>query len=171
MLYVPPISDYLPFYIQFSTGNAIDIKSQYSVVVKAHDYPFSLKVKEPYKNDYKDEHGDDEYIGPNGLYMQAFTFKLQCVMFAKANSKQAAISDLNAGIRAFRDALKSGSFKTVDSWTGFGFKDVRLEEFPMPDNDAYDVYDGMTRIIFSVVLKVNDPITHMVLSGNNIVEG
>ena len=170
MLYIPPISDYRSFYIQFATGNALDVLTTFSVVVKTHDYPMAYKVKEPYKNQWKDENGDDEYIGTNGLYIEAFTFKLECAMFAKGVSMDTAIADLNEGIRAFRAVLSNGFFKTYDSWTGFGFKDVRLSEFPDPGQDAYDVVDGMARVIFNVSLKVNDPVTHMVKSGNNIVD-
>lgn len=169
MLYVPPISDYKSFYIQFATGNAIDIKNTYSVVVKTHDYPSEMKVKEPYKNQWKDEHGDDEYIGAAGLYAEAFTFRMECVMFANGNTARA---DLEAGVTAFEQALRSGGlFKTYDAWTEYGFKDVRLSEFPkVGEKDFYKWTDGV-RVIFSVVLKVNDPITHMVLSNNQIVEG
>ena len=171
MLYVPPISDYRPFYIQFDGGNAIDIKDTFKVIVKTHDYPMSMKVKDPYKNQWYDEHGDDEYIGQDGLFVEAFTFKMECVMFAKAGSTDVAIEELRAGISAFQRKLLSGSFKTYDSWTGFGFRSVRLSEFPMPGTGAYDVKSGMTRVIFTVTLKVNDPVTHMTLSNGKIVEG
>lgn len=169
MLYVPTISDYQPFYIQFASGDAMDIKTVYSVVVKAHDYPSSFKVKEPYKNQWKDEHGDEEYIPSSGLPIEAFTFKLECVMFAKNSTDAGAIADLNAGIRAFQSSLRSGMFKTYDAYTGFGFQNVRLVEFPNSNAADYDVMGGMSRVIFSVTLKVNDPVTHMVLSGSNIV--
>lgn len=178
MLYVPPISDYHPFYVQFASGNAKNILTDYSVVVKAHDYPMALKVKEPYKNDWKDENGDEEYIPSAGLKVEAFTFKLECAMFARPTeasqgvSAQTEMEVLNAGIRTFRSALISGGlFKTYDSWTGFGFQNVRLSEFPMPNQDAYDAVDGMARVIFTVILKVNDPTTHMKLSGNSIISG
>lgn len=177
MLYVPPISNYKPFWIQFSTGNAIDIKSQYSVIVKTHDYPMAFKVKEPYKNQWKDEHGDEEYIPSDGLMVEAFTFKLECVMFAKPTSASQGVAAQTAnevlckGIRDFRAALLAGEFKTADEWTGFGFQHVRLQEFPMPGNEAFDEMDGLARVIFTVVLKVNDPVTHMKKSGDNITEG
>ena len=48
MLYVPPIRDYKPFYIQVGTAQtATDIKDTYKVVVKTHDYPSYRKPKEP----------------------------------------------------------------------------------------------------------------------------
>ena len=191
MLYVPPISDYKPFYVQFPTGSAQDIQSTFSVTVKAHDYPSAYKAKEPYKNQWKDEHGDDEYIPTTGLLIEAFIFKMKCVMFAKASTEEAAIEDLNEGIRAFRSAMSSGFLKTYDAYTGFGFQMVRLVEFQQPGQDDYDVFYerftsphssvnnfGVARVIFDVTLKVNDPVTHMVLDTdsssstyNKIVEG
>lgn len=171
MLYVPAISDYKPFYIQ--TGNsAIDIREVYKVIVKTHDYPMSLKVKEPYKNQWKDEHGDDEYIPQGGLKLEAFTFKMECVMFAKGGTLEAAIGDLKSGVTAFRNAiLAAGMFKTFDSWTGWGFQQVRVQEFPTPTSDDYGAWRDYARVVFSVTLKVNDPFTNMVLSNGQIVEG
>ena len=170
MLYVPNISDYKPFYIQFSYGAAQDILSIYSVVVKAHDYPSVLKVKEPYRNSWHDQHGDDEYIPESGLCIEAFTFKLECAMFSRNNTTATAIADLNEGIRAFQTALRSGAFKTYDAYTGFGFRNVRLSEMSLVSSENYRVEGNQARVIFSLTLKVNDPVTHMVLSGTNIVE-
>lgn len=173
MLYVPFISDYKPFYIQFRTGFAIDILNSYSVVVKAHDYPASFKVKEPYKNQWKDEHGDEEYIAQDGLKFEAFTFRMECVMFARGATLDAAIADLKNGVAAFRNALMQGFMRTYDSWTGWGFKDVRVDEFQPPSDSAYGAWNDYARVIFTVVLKVNDPITSMKYnpSLNLIVEG
>lgn len=171
MLYVPPISDYKPFYVQYEGESLIDLLETYKVVIKTHDYPMALKVKEPYKNQWKDENGDEEYIPASGLYFEAFTFTMECVMFSRGDTEDEAIQDLNGGVRSFRTFLSHGLFKTYDSWTGFGFKDVRLVEFQMPGEGDYDSWSGGTRVIFRVVLKVNDPATHLIVSNNNIVEG
>lgn len=165
MLYVPPISDYKPFYIQKGSETIVDlIASPYYLVVKAHDYPIAFKVKEPYKNQWKDQHGDEEYIGTSGLYFEPFTFKLECALFARdSTSVDTAIHDLKKGVVDFRDFLAGGMFKTFDSWTGFGFQDVRLESFAMPSENDYSVWNKCCRVIFSVTLKVNDPKTTMKL--------
>lgn len=169
MLYVPPIrGEYHPFYIQLSGSNsAVDIKSTYSVIIKTHDYPSFRKPKDPYNNDWYDENGDDEYTAQ--MYFQAFTFKAQCVMFAKGQTEDAAIADLKSGVYAFMDALSGGEFKTYDGWTGFGFQKVRLSEFRMPGEGDYDTMDGMSRVIFTVEFKVNDPVTKMKLQNGAIV--
>lgn len=173
MLYVPPIRDYKPFYIQSGTAStATDIKTAYSVVVKTHNYPSFRKPKDPYKNNWFDEHGDDEYLAQ--MYYEAFTFKAECVMFA---SGSAARADMAAGIRAFQDAL-SGEFSIYDEWTGFGFRSVRLSQFQMPSDGDFSVFNvkagstttEYTRLIFTVEFKVNDPVTRMVLSNGSIVQ-
>lgn len=148
-------------------SSAVDVKSVYSVIVKTHDYPSFRKPKDPYKNDWKDEHGDDEYI--EEMYFQAFTFKAECVMFAKGETEDAAIADLKEGVTDFMDALSNGEFKTYDGWTGFGFQHVRLSEFQMPGDGNYDTLDGMSRVIFTVEFKVNDPMTLMTLNNGSIV--
>lgn len=173
MLYTPPIRDYKPFYIQIgSAASATDIKATYNVVVREHDFPSELQVKEPYKNDWKDEHGDDEYIPATGLYAAAFTYSLDCVMFARNNSEAAAIADIEAGIAAFKTALlTAGLFKVFDSYTGHGFKEVRLSRFPKPSRGDYEVESkDKVRLMFSVEFKVNDPVTRMKYQGGAIVE-
>ena len=173
MLTIPNITDYRPFYIQFQTGYAQNILDAYKVVVQVHDYPSALKVKEPYKNNWKDRHGDEEYIAPDGLKFEAFTIKVQCAMFSRAASTDTAISELKAGMRAFQMALSKGFMKIYDAYTGYGFKDVRLQEFPQPNEDAYQVWNGNTRLLFSFTLKINDPVTSMKYNpaNNFIVEG
>lgn len=169
MLYVPPIrGEYHPFYIQLNgAASAVDVKAIYSVIVKTHDYPSFRKPKEPYKNDWKDEHGDDEYT--EQMFFEAFTFKAECVMFAKGSTETSAISDLKEGITDFMDFLSGGEFSTYDGWTGFGFRHVRLSEFKMPGEGDYDTMDGMSRVIFTVDFKVNDPMTMMKLQNGSIV--
>ena len=173
MLYVPSISDYKPFYIQLETGFAIDILKDYSVIVRSQDYPSSLKVKEPFKNQWKDQHGDEEYIAPEGLKYEAFTFKLDCAMFARNSTEEAAIADLKRGMRAFQEVLSKGFMRTYDAYTGYGFWKVRLQEFPAPEEGAYSVWNDCTRLLFQVILKVNDPATSMYYNAANnfIVEG
>lgn len=167
MLYVPLISDYKPFYIQQEGSQAaINILDTYKVIVKTHDYPLSRKIKEPYRHSWFDQHGDEEYLG--ALYYEAFTFSAECAMFARDGVEDANQS-LRAGIRAFEDFLSQGGFSVYDSWTGFGFKDVRLVEVSVGSN-AFDYIDGRARVIFNVTFKVNDPATRIVYNNGSLVE-
>ena len=169
MLYVPPIrGEYHPFYVQLNgASSAVDVKSTYYVIIKTHDYPSFRKPKEPYKNDWKDENGDDEYT--DQMFFEAFSFKAECVMFARNTTEDEAIADLKNGMLSFMNALSNGEFKTYDGWTGFGFQKVRLGSFNMPSSDDYDTLNGMSRLIFTVEFKVNDPMTMMTLDDGEIV--
>lgn len=182
MLYVPPISDYKPFYIQLSNWLAAkDIMTEYSVIIKTHPYPANFKVKEPYKNQWLDEHGDEEYIGSAGLYLEPFTMTLECVMFATNTTFAAAVADLKNGIRTFQNALLgAGQFKIYDAWNDYGFQNVRLSEFAPQSSESYDAWGDTipsatpstsykARAIFSLTLKINDPKTLMKLSNGAIV--
>lgn len=173
MLYVPPIRDYKPFYIQSGTASvATDILSAYKVVIKTHGYPSYRKPKEPYKNDWFDEHGDDEYLAQ--MFYEAFTFNAECALFASGANARAALA---AGVLAFQNAL-AGEFSVYDDWTKFGFRGVRLSQFQMPSDGDFSVFTvragntttEYTRVIFSVEFKVNDPVTRMVLSNGAIVQ-
>ena len=170
MIYVPPITDYRPFYVQYSGGKALDLRDEYAVVVKAHDYPLALTPKAVYANNWKDEDGEEEYIGLKGLFFEPFTYTLECVMFARAASQDVAVADLTAGMRGFVNALARGLFRVYDAWTGYGFQNVRLAEVPMPQEGSFTAWEGGARLIFSVKMKVNDPRTAIIKSGDYLID-
>lgn len=168
---VPQISGYEPFYIQRDgDASATNILSAYGVIVKDSDYPMTRKTKEPYKNDWKDRDGDDEWN--NIIHYEAFTYQIQCAIYTRnANGDDAARSELKAAIRAFQNFIKNGEFKFYSAWHKFGFQKVRIEEFPEPATGAFTTYGNTARVIFTAILKVNDPTTDMVYnaSQNKIV--
>lgn len=169
-IYVPPISDYAPFYIQRSIdATAVNIQTAYGITIMVHEYPAKRKVKEPYKNDWKDQHGDDEYT--DYLFYEAFTITLKCVIFTLESDSSTSRQELKSQLRNFQNAIAQGEFKIYDDWTKFGFQKVRVSEFREIGEGNFSNWDGRCRLIFDLVLKVNDPITNMVLSGGSIVEG
>lgn len=165
---IPNISNYAPFYIQ-RTGDAgaINIQTTYGITVMVHEYPLMRKVKEPYKNDWKDRNGDDEWN--TVLKYEAFNLTLKCVIFTLNATAATARAEMKTAVRNFQNAIMNGEFKIWDDWTKFGFQKVRVEEFPSISEEDFDELDGHCRLIFDVVLKVNDPITDMVLSNGSIV--
>lgn len=168
-IFVPSLRDYAPFYIQRATdASAINIQTTYGVTILVHEYPSKRKVKQPYKNDWKDQHGDDEYT--THLYYEAFTLTLKCCILTNESSSSASRAEIKAQVRAFEDAIREGEFKIYDDWTKFGFQKVRIDEFPQIGEGDFDNLDGHCRLIFNVVLKVNDPMTDMVLSSGSIVD-
>ena len=167
-IYLPSIRNYAPFYIQRGTDtNALNIRTSYGITIMVHEYPSKRKVKTPYKNDWKDRDGDDEWT--TSLNYEAFTFTTRCVIFTQAGNSSTARQELKNAVRAFQNAIKDGEFKIWDDWTKFGFQKVRVEEFPDIGEGDFDEKDGHCRLIFSVVLKVNDPTTEMTYSDNKIV--
>ena len=165
---IPNIANYAPFYIQRGTDNAaLNIQSTYGVTIMVHEYPSKRRVKEPYKNDWKDRDGDDEWN--TALNYEAFTLTLKCVIFTNNADAGTSRAELKTAVRAFQNAIKDGEFKIYDDWTKVGFQKVRLEEFPEIREGDFDELDGRCRLIFDVVLKVNDPTTEMTLSSGSIV--
>jgi hypothetical protein len=168
-IYIPTVRNYAPFYIQREAdATAVNIRTTYGVTIMAHEYPSKRKVKQPYSNDWKDRDGDDEWV--ESLNYEAFTLELKCVIFTRSSNSGASRQEMKAAIRAFENAIRVGEFKIYDDWTKFGFRKVRLDEFPKISDGDFDEMDGHCRLIFNVSLKVNDPTTDMVLSNNSIVE-
>lgn len=132
------------------------------------DIPFKLfdKVKEPPKRSYHDQHGDDEYIPGTGLYLEAYTMKVElaCKKIASGNSwDSAAVNDVRAKVGTFLSYLRtSGMLNVYSSHTRIGRQDVRLES--VGDNAVWKVEDGIEYLIFEVTLKVNDPSTDITLT-------
>ena len=169
-IFVPPLNNYAPFYIQRATdASAINIQTTYGVTILVHEYPSRRKVKQPYKNDWKDQHGDDEYT--EHLFYEAFTLTLKCCILTNEANASTSRQEIKAQIRNFQNAISEGEFKIYDDWTKFGFRKVRIDEFPAISEGDFDNLDGHCRLIFNMVVKVNDPITNMVLSNGQIVEG
>ena len=167
-IFVPPLRDYAPFYIQRTSDvSAINIQTTYGVTILVGEYPSKRKVKEPYKNNWKDQHGDDEYT--THLFYEAFKLTLKCCILTNESNSSASRSEIKKQIRNFENAIAEGEFKIYDDWTKFGFQKVRIDEFPQIGEGDFDNLDGHCRLVFDVVLKVNDPITDMKFYNGSIV--
>ena len=148
--------------------------SEWGVFCK--DIPFKLmdKVREPAKRTWHDEHGDDEYIGVDGLRLDAYTMKVSfaCKRMA-AGSKDAqtygkVVADVRAAVLAFLTWLReSGMMMMYSSYTRIGRQHVR---FVGVDDDAVWNRDGDGEfLVFNVELKVNDPVTEVTLVNGELV--
>ena len=133
------------------------------------DIPFKIfdKVKEPAKRTWNDQHGDDEYIPSTGLYLEAYSMKVElaCKKIGSTNKyDSAAVDDVRAKVGVFLEYLRtSGMLKIYSSHTRIGRQNVRLES--VGENGTWDIDDeGNEFLIFEVTLKVNDPMTDVVLS-------
>ena len=167
-IYNPAIRDYAPFYIQRASDvSAIDIRTTYGIIIKDSGYPMQRKVKPPYKNDWKDRSGDDEWNA--SLQYEAFEYTFECAIFSTAANSSTARQDLKNAVRTFQNAIKDGEFKIWSEWSKFGFQKVRIEEFPDPGSSGFSEFDGHCRLIFKMIVKINDPVTEMKYYNGSIV--
>ena len=132
------------------------------------DIPFKVfdKVKEPAKRTWFDEHGDDEYIPENGLYLDAYTMKVQfgCKKVGNDSSSQTKNDDyVRQHVGTFLEYLRSaGMMKMYCTHTKIGRQNVRLSS--VSDSATWVNEDGQTFLVFEVEFKVNDPKTDITLS-------
>lgn len=125
------------------------------------EIPFKMQysVKDPEKNDWADEDGDDEYIPDGGLKMQAFEIEIK---LGYKGDKKTANDRLQNLLNYLTGRDGTGStMKLYSTYTGIGYNDVRFKSI---SDDAELVRDDDGDIlIIKVTLKVNDPITRVVL--------
>lgn len=135
------------------------------------DIPFKIfdKVKEPAKRSWNDEHGDDEYISPSGLWLESYEIEVEfgCKKMTSVVGEEevAYVNDVRASVGSFLEYLRSsGMLKMYSSWTRTGRQEVRLVSV---DDDAHwepDEGDGQEFLVFKVRFKVNDPKTDVLMS-------
>ena len=167
-VYIPRIKNYAPFYIQSEEGgSAVDIQQAYGVTIKVHEYPIKRKVKQPYAVERHDTDGADEWT--DELWLEAFSLRLSCVILSQNANSGSAREEIKNAVRQFLAALRSGALLIYDDWTKFGFQHVRLQEIPEIREGDFTEKDGRCRLIFDVVLKVNDPTTEVTLSNGELV--
>ena len=121
------------------------------------DIPFKPAgdVKDVVSRDWKDDNGVDEYIPADGLKMSAYEID---VKFGYKGNKLGA----NKAISSLLSCLTAGYVSIYDTYTGIGRQKVRLVK--LNDNAELVRDDDGDILIFSVTLKVCDPITNISLS-------
>lgn len=127
------------------------------------EIPFTVAAdaKEPSRNDWKDEDGDEEYLPEDGLRLQAFETELKLGYKGAKGSANAKIEALLEYLTG-RDGT-GARFKLYSTYTKKGYSDVR---FAGLSDDAELVRDEDGDIlVVTVTLKVNDPVTRVVLGG------
>lgn len=135
------------------------------------DIPFKIfeKVKEPAKRTWNDEHGDDEYISPEGLWLEAYEMEVEfgCKKMTTTvgGEEVAYVNDVRKAVGDFLEYLRqSGMMKLYSSWTRTGRQEVRLVS--VSDDAHWEPSDngGQEFLVFKVRFKVNDPKTDVELS-------
>ena len=159
------IRDYQNLYFQADSDQSAWTEEAYHLVAQSQPYQDNAEVKEPYKNTWFDEDGDEEYTAQ--MFRKAFEFQVKFFVKAVAASDATAMSEIVAQRNAFRERLiESGSFKFYDDWNKSGFRGVR---FVKDDTEERQIKDGVAWMIFSVTFKVNDP-NAVALSNGSLVD-
>lgn len=166
MAYIPDILDYKPFYIQADADEVAVNTTEWGMVAMVTPFPILPTPKEPYKNEWLDEHGDDEYNAQ--MFYEAMEMQVDFYIITVG---QNAVADLVSQVLAFFDKIKQGEFKVYDSFTKIGRRKVRYQGANL-DNFRERIKNNGTKAScnLSVTFKVNDPVTMMTFRNNEIVE-
>ena len=147
------------FYLQ-KMGSSTTYESVSAWGVWCKSIPFKIfgKVKAPAKRTWYDEHGDDEYIPSEGLYLEAYTMKVEF-----GCKKMTSVNDVRQKVGQFLEYLRSsGHMKMYSSHTRIGRQNVRLDS--VSDNAIWKTDDdGNEFLIFEVTFNVGDPVTDITL--------
>lgn len=164
MAYIPPIKNYRPFYIQTSSDvSAIDT-TMWGLVAKTNPYNALPEPKETYTNDFKDEHGDDDFT--DKIFYKPLEFSVSFYVKCFDTEGKSAQRLLHEQIDAFFAKIKEGEFKIYDSYTGLGRQDVRYVGY---ESEEFKARDNWAKHVFQVHFKANDPITRIVLSDGVLI--
>ena len=166
MAYFPDIVNYHPFYIQTDVDDAAIDTKEWGMVAKTNPFPALPTPKEPYKNNWLDENGDDEYN--KKMYYESFEFDVQFYVKTIGTNAEAV---LLSQIEGFFAKIKEGEFMIYDSHTGLGRQKVRYAGFNSEEyKRRFQATKDWARAIFTITFKVNDPITRVTMINGKLVE-
>ena len=142
------------------TGAAVkETVADFNVWCASIPFDIGMEVKEPVVKGWKDEDGEDSYLG-DSLKFAAYDMTVKwCCKGDKFSA--------NAVIRKFLEYLsgrdRSGiKMKMYCDWTNVGRRHIRLKKVS-DDADLHRDDEGDV-VTFSTVLRVEDPVTEITLS-------
>lgn len=154
----PRIVDYQGLYFQKQSPSA-DAQASASEVLATYNLiplvspKFKMpEPKAPYKNDWKDEDGDDEYT--DEMYYEAFDIEIQ--FYVRATT----VADIENARRTFFSYVKRGEFMVYSAYWGHGYQNVRFAGEGEETDDSYD-RSGLVHRQFTLRFKVNDPVSRV----------
>ena len=165
MISIPDIVDYKPFYIQTANDSVARDTTEWGLVAKVNPYPLLPNPKEPYKNEWHDGNGDEEWV--EQLFYESIEFSVSFYIKAYDSPDGTAEEVIRDNVDSFFSLIKNGTFKVFDSYNGIGRQNVRYSGF---SEDSFVRRKDWARAIFRVTFKVNDPITRMVMYNGSIIE-
>ena len=142
---------YFRIYMQREVDDAevIDTIASFGMYVSESPFKPCADVKEPTKRSWYDEHGDDEYVSTDGLYMASYENKVKFLFKGDAFGA-------NEKCKAFIEYLRGGMMKMYCEFNRIGRRHVRLKSI---DPELYRDPDDGDILIMSVTFKFNDPVT------------
>ena len=165
MIYIPKIADYKPFYIQTASDSLAFDTLELGLLAKSNPYPLLPSPKDPYKNDWIDEHGDDEYVAE--MYYQSIEFSVSFYVKAYDADGKTAEEHIRQQVEAFFSKIREGEFMIYDSYTGIGRQKVRYAGY---SEESFIRRQDWARAIFTISLKVNDPMTRIKIQNGVLIK-
>jgi hypothetical protein len=165
MVYIPDIVNYKPFYIQTELDSMARDTTEWGLVAKVNPYPLLPRPKDPYKNEWFDEHGDEEWC--DSMHYQSIEFSVSFYIKAFDSPAGSAEEIIRDRIEDFFSKIKEGQFKIFDSYNGIGRQKVRYAGYA---EESFTRRKNWARAIFQISFKANDPITRMIMFNGSIVE-
>ena len=165
MAYIPDISSYKPFYIQTEGDSVARNTTEWGLIAKTNPYPLLPTPKDPYKNEWFDENGDDEWV--DKMYYESIEFSVSFYVKTYNSEDASAEEVMREQIDSFFTLIKDGEFNIYDSYNGIGRRKVRYAGY---SEESFVKRSDWARSIFSIKFKVNDPVTRMILLNDSIVE-
>lgn len=159
--FVPLMKGYKPFYIQVVSGGGkiCHDTTEWGLVARTNPYTALPNPKEPYKNDWPGEDGDDEYTAQ--MHYEAFEMQVGFYVKCFDSDGRTASAVLRSQLDAFFSAIRQGEFEVFDAYTQLGFRKVRFAGYG--DEEVLS-RDNWACLKFSATFKVNDPVTRMKLT-------
>lgn len=159
-----------PIYIK-KTNNAgtettwVNSESEFGMVVSEIPFHFVGDVKEPYSNDWKDEHGADVYLPDEGLKMKAYEMDVTFLYKGPrtvGNTTKTLTEDLRAFINYLTGQDGNGSRLTIyDTYNAVGRRSIYVKSISSDVFVRQPVNNGTAQEIarFTIKFTVCDPMT------------
>lgn len=148
---------YRPFWIQGGSDvSAKDSLAEWGLAVKSFPFKALPDPKEPYKNEWHDEDGDDEYNSQ--MFYEAYEISVDFLMSAQTSE------EIVLSMKSFFNCIRNGEFMIFDTYSQIGRRGVRYAGY---GENAFKYREGgVCYAVFSVKFKVNDPVTFIYKNGD-----
>lgn len=136
----------------YPASGSIDVYSTFGIIVNSLSFPDG-GTKEPYKNNWKDENGEETYI-PDTLKVEAYDLKLQFAWKGSLGGAYTAYKNFAAFLTG-RDG-NGADLSIYDDRTKWGRTKIWYKEPSNPDFHYDNVHDILT---WEATFRVTDPVT------------